>query len=55
MCETVVKIVLKKEAKVVNCQEMIDWISKNENVQSFRVDFDSRPVYDLAEEAMGIM
>jgi hypothetical protein len=57
MCETVVRIVLKKEAKVIKCQEMLDWISKNENVESFKVGFDkSHDIdHDIIEEADRIM
>lgn len=38
MNEVVVKIVLKKESKVSRCKEMIDLISKSENVKSIVVE-----------------
>ncbi len=40
MGDVVIKIVLKKEAKVFSCKEMMDWISKSENVESIEIQMD---------------
>jgi hypothetical protein len=52
MCETVIKIVLKKEAKITNCEDLVYWISNNRNVQDVKVEIEENGEYDLEEEAI---